>query len=82
MALDAGLLGESDESHIAFANAENRVVVTGDSDFLRLHASGATLAGIFFCLSKKNQLSYLIREIVPLAKIMDPVEIAGRVHYL
>ena len=34
-AVDTGLLGARDESHLAFANSEQRIIVTSDSDFPR-----------------------------------------------
>ena len=45
-ALDAKLISASDEMHIAFALKEQRIVVTHDVDFLRLHETGADHPGI------------------------------------
>lgn len=45
---EAGRLGEPDAAHLAYARAERRVIVTGDADFLRLHAEGHAHAGIAF----------------------------------
>ena len=46
--VEAGLLGASDETHLARALAESRALFSHDVDFLRLHASGAQHAGIVF----------------------------------
>jgi predicted nuclease of predicted toxin-antitoxin system len=46
--VDAGLSGAGDDEHIAFALAENRIIVTNDPDFLRHHRSGGSHAGIAF----------------------------------
>jgi predicted nuclease of predicted toxin-antitoxin system len=43
---EAGMLGASDEEHLAFARGEGRVLFTQDDDLLRLHASGVEHAGI------------------------------------
>jgi predicted nuclease of predicted toxin-antitoxin system len=45
---EAGLSGAEDEEHIAFALAEDRVVVTKDQDFLRHHHEAVPHAGIAF----------------------------------
>ncbi len=39
-AQNAGMLGASDEQHLALARGQQRVVVTQDADFLRLHEQG------------------------------------------
>jgi predicted nuclease of predicted toxin-antitoxin system len=35
--LDTALVSAEDEQHLAFADAENRVIITQESDFLQLH---------------------------------------------
>ena len=45
---EAGMLGASDEEHLAFARREERVLFTQDDDFLRMHASGVEHAGIVY----------------------------------
>ena len=46
---EAELRGIPDQSHLEFAASENRVLVTYDRDFLRLHKDRATHAGIAYC---------------------------------
>ncbi len=52
---DVGLDNAEDFSHLEYATAEGRVVVTNDADFVRLHqrwqTEGKEHAGILFCLS-------------------------------
>jgi predicted nuclease of predicted toxin-antitoxin system len=43
---ESGLLAADDPAQLAFAASSGRVLVTHDADFLRLHADGATHAGI------------------------------------
>jgi predicted nuclease of predicted toxin-antitoxin system len=45
---EAGLLGKSDEEQLAFALAEGRVIITRDTDFLRIAASGTEHPGVVF----------------------------------
>jgi predicted nuclease of predicted toxin-antitoxin system len=45
---EAGNMGLRDEEHVAFALAENRVIVTQDRDFLVLSSQGVKHAGIVY----------------------------------
>jgi predicted nuclease of predicted toxin-antitoxin system len=47
-AVEAGLLSAPDNAHLEFALRENRVIVTGDADFLRLHRHRNQHAGIVY----------------------------------
>ena len=42
---EAGLTAARDIEHVAFALLENRVIVTHDEDFLKLHADGVAHYG-------------------------------------
>jgi predicted nuclease of predicted toxin-antitoxin system len=52
---DVGLGDVDDETHLAFAVSEGRMIITQDADFTRHHASwqeqGKRHAGIMYCLS-------------------------------
>jgi predicted nuclease of predicted toxin-antitoxin system len=39
-AVEANLIGADDRAHLEFAQAHDRVLVTYDDDFTRIHASG------------------------------------------
>jgi len=45
---EAGMLGASDQGHLAPARQEGRVLFTQDADFLRLHTSGVGHSGIVY----------------------------------
>jgi predicted nuclease of predicted toxin-antitoxin system len=79
---DVDLLKVDDSSHLAFALSEERVMVTHDDDFLRLHAEGIEHAGIAFCHTNKytpSQLHFVLRS---LAQCFTEDEMRGRVEYL
>ncbi len=46
---DGELSGADDAKHLAYAFTEQRVMVTHDTDFLRLDSIGASHAGIAYC---------------------------------
>ena len=79
---DVGLLGADDSSHLAFALSENRIMITHDDDFLRLHDQGTEHAGIAFCHLDKytpSQLQFMLRLF---GECYTEVEMRGRVEYL
>lgn len=45
---EAGMLSASDVEHLTLAARDGYVIFTQDDDFLRLHASGQTHAGIVY----------------------------------
>ncbi len=79
---EVDLLGSDDAAHLAYSIAEQRVIVTHDHDFLRLHAAGAEHSGIAYC----HQDKYSIGELLPLLLLMNTCysaeEMAGRVEFL
>ncbi|REJ85982.1 MAG: hypothetical protein DWQ29_10765 [Planctomycetota bacterium] len=80
--IEAGLSAAADEAHLAYANAENRVIVTHDADFLRLHAAGAEHSGIVFCASPARTASQLISMLVLMHDCCEAEELRGKVEYI
>jgi hypothetical protein len=81
-AKEAGLLGASDEGHLAFAWSQGRVILTHDPDFLRLHAAGAEHAGIVYSAQGARPLGEIIRLLVLIWELVEPVEMRQHVEYL
>jgi predicted nuclease of predicted toxin-antitoxin system len=81
-AKENGLLGASDEGHLAFAWSQARIIVTHDADFLRLHAAGGEHFGIIFSRPRARPLGELIRLLVLLWELVEPDEMRGHVEYL
>jgi predicted nuclease of predicted toxin-antitoxin system len=79
---DVDLLSADDPAHLAFAARDNRVMVTHDDDFLRLHAEGIEHAGIVFCYADKytpSQLQFMLRLF---GECFTEEEMRRRVEYL
>jgi hypothetical protein len=55
-AQEAGRCGVQDPAQLAFATAEERVMVTFDTDYLALHQSGVAHAGIAWCPEQKHSV--------------------------
>jgi len=63
-AQEAGRCGLLDPEQLAFATAEERVLVSFDPDFLALHQSGVSHAGIAWCPEQKNSVGQLIQALL------------------
>jgi hypothetical protein len=78
---DVDLAGADDEKHLAYALSEQRVVVTHDSDFLRLHAVGSAHAGIAYCHQDKYPIGFILQMLLLLPACESSEEMQGRVEY-
>jgi Domain of unknown function (DUF5615) len=78
----AGLLGAPDDAHLAYAWSQSRVIVTHDSDFLRLHAAGVEHAGIVYCPPQASSLGEMIRLLLLIWELLEPGEMRNRVEFL
>jgi hypothetical protein len=79
---DAGLLGASDEEHVAYALRENRVIFTNDRDFLRLAGTGIVHAGIVYCPPEKSTIGDVIRYLALMHECVAPDAVVNHVEYL
>lgn len=78
---ETGLASATDVEQLKYAHETGRVLVTQDSDFLRLHAEGFTHSGIAFFRQGKTS-GEILRTLVLLFDILTAEEIAGRVEFL
>jgi len=81
-AQDAGRCSLPDPDQLAFATTEKRVLVTFDSDYLSLHQSGITHAGIAWCPQQKYGIGMLIQLLELLHGVSDRDQMRNRVEYL
>jgi hypothetical protein len=79
---DGGLLGASDAVQLAFATAENRVLITHDDDFLRLHAGGVSHAGIAYSRPNLRTIGQLVLKLAALGRQRTAEDVAGTVEFL
>jgi predicted nuclease of predicted toxin-antitoxin system len=78
---EAGLLRTPDETQLAYAVANNRVVVTQDTDFLRLAAAGHEHRGIVFFATQTRSIGQVIRALQLIWEVYEEGEMRkGRVH--
>ena len=79
---EVGLLGDDDTAHLAFALATKRVLVTQDSDFLRLHDQGYRHAGIAYCSQGTRIIGQLVTRLVLIHELLTAEELVGHVEFL
>jgi len=81
-AQEAGRCGLPDPDQLAFATAEERVMVTFDTDYLALHRSGVQHAGIAWTPQQKYGFGMLVQLIELLHGVADRDQMCNRVEYL
>lgn len=79
---EAGRRGVPDSEQLAFALAEERVVVSFDPDFLALHQSGVPHAGIAWCPERKYSIGQLVQALLLLHGVLDRASMNCHVEYL
>ena len=78
---EAGMLGAFDCDHLKLAAAQQRVILTCDADFLRMHAAGEPHHGIVF-LPSSSPIGGTIRDLLVLGDILTPEDMVGHVEFL
>ncbi|MBW4689504.1 MAG: DUF5615 family PIN-like protein [Komarekiella atlantica HA4396-MV6] len=76
------LLGQTDEIQLAFACEQGRVIVTHDTDFLRLASENTDHWGVAFCKKNLSSLGEIIRSLVLIYEALSPNEMRGWIEYL
>ena len=77
---EAGLLGGSDEDHVAFALQNLRCIVTQDTDFLAI-ANDSAHAGVVYA-PQHTPVSVFIRGLMLIHQVMTAEEMVGHVEFL
>jgi len=79
--VEADLLEATDDQRLAFAQSQNRVIITQDTDFLRITATGAESPGIAF-FRARHSIGDVIRGALLIWELYDPEEMKDRVEYM
>ena len=77
-----GLIGASDLEQLEYATREERVLVTHDDDFLRIHATGAEHAGIAYAHQKRLTIGQTVLALVAIHRNQNAESVAGHVEFL
>lgn len=80
--IEMGLRTASDEEQLEFIRSEGRVLVTHDTDFLRIASQTADHPGIAFSHKDTVSTGQIIRSLTLIYEILAPEEMAGQVEFL
>lgn len=78
---EGGMMGETDEAHLASALAQGRVIFTQDTDFLRLAAANVAHAGIVYA-PQHPSASDLIRNLLLIFQVLEAEDMIGKIEFL
>jgi predicted nuclease of predicted toxin-antitoxin system len=79
---DLGLLGDADENHLARATRMGYVLVTCDTDFLALAASGLQHAGIIFGVQEDLNIGDWVKALELICAVYTADDMANHIEYL
>jgi hypothetical protein len=79
---DLGVAGDADVNHLSRAIRLNRVLVTSDTDFLVLAASGQSHTGIVFGIQERHDIGDWVRALDLLCAVYTPEDMADHVEYI
>ncbi|MGI8855387.1 MAG: DUF5615 family PIN-like protein [Thermomicrobiales bacterium] len=79
---DARLRTQRDEAQFAFAQQEGRVLVTHDTDFLKIAHRTAHHAGVAYCAPGARTVGQIAELLTIMHAILSPAEMADSVQYL
>ena len=79
---EAGLMEVTDEEQLVFANRQGRMIVTQDTDFLRLHAEGREHCGIAFYHQSGRSVGQVLAALTEIHEYLTPLEVRGQVFFL
>ncbi len=78
--VEAGRMGHKDHEHLAFALAEQRVMVTQDADFLILHAQGEPHAGIIYYKPQTRTVKQVLRGLILIYEILEAADMKNHIE--
>lgn len=71
-----------DPVQLAFATAEERVMVTFDTDYLALHYGGIQHAGIAWCEERKYKVGELLAALLLVHGVCERDDMRNHVEYV
>lgn len=80
-AQEADMLGTADELHLQLAVEQKRVIFTQDTDFLRLHKSGAVHYGIVYT-HRSTPIGRIIQGLLLIYQVLGEEEMENHIEYL
>jgi predicted nuclease of predicted toxin-antitoxin system len=80
--VEVSLLSSPDESHLDHALDEGRVIVTHDSDFLRIDRLGTSHPGVAYCQQGERSIGQIVEMLELIWEVYSPDDMQNRVEFL
>ncbi|HEV3024555.1 MAG TPA: DUF5615 family PIN-like protein [Pirellulales bacterium] len=80
--VEASLRTSPDEHHLEHAQAEGRVIVTHDGDFLRMDRRGTSHPGVAYCRQGERSMGQIVEMLELIWEVYSPEEMQNRVEFL
>lgn len=80
--VEAELISQSDQNQLDYARSTARVIVSHDTDFLRLSEESTDHPGIVYCHKTARSIGEIIRGLILIYEVLTPEELRGRVEFL
>jgi predicted nuclease of predicted toxin-antitoxin system len=80
-AQEADMLGVPDEKHLQYATSQERVILTQDADFLRIHKTGTPHHGIVYA-PQSTPTGEMIQGLILIYQVLTEEEMKNRVEYI
>jgi predicted nuclease of predicted toxin-antitoxin system len=80
--VEASLRSAPDDDHLAHARSDQRVVVTHDSDFLRIDRFGAFHPGVAYCRQGERSIGQIVEMLALMWEVYTPDDMQNRVEFL
>jgi hypothetical protein len=81
MPSEAGKLSTDDEEHLIFARQQGRVIVTQDTDFLRIAATSSDHAGVVYGPQGRT-IGEMVHSLTLIARVMTKEEMHGHIEFI
>jgi uncharacterized protein with PIN domain len=78
---ELGLQAAEDQQHLQRATQEGRVMVTQDTDFLRLHAAGVSHGGIVYA-PQQTPVPHMLRALMLVHDVLTAEDMIQHVEFL
>ena len=82
LSAEVNLRTKSDAAQWAFIQEQQRVIITHDTDFLRLASQNPNHPGIVFSNRIDHSIGEIIRSVILIYEVLTPEEMSGRVEYM
>lgn len=76
------LIGASDQEQLAFAHEQQRVIVTQDDDFLKIHKANVPHSGIAYCHLGSRSIGEMVKTLALIWEWVDSEDMIRQIEFI